>query len=73
MGIGAKYCPARRSLEERSWSLVSRLSATTGRLVGSAGMDHKTFNHVMAECGEIRVLVAKAHRELKAHRDSHGC
>lgn len=73
MVCSAKYCPARRTLEERSWNLVSRLSATTGRLVGSAAMDHAAFNDLMTECGEIRALVAKAHRDLKAHRDSHGC
>lgn len=73
MDWSANYCPARRTLEERSWNLVNRLSTTTGRLVGSAAMDHKTFNATLAECGEIRALVAKAHRELKAHRTSHGC
>lgn len=73
MGWSMAYCPARRTLEERSWNLVSRLSATTGRLVGSAAMDYKTFNATLAECGEIRALVAEAHRELKAHRASHGC
>lgn len=68
-----RYCAARRTLEERSWNLVDRLSATTGRLVGTAASDPKTFNAVVAECGEIRALVAEAHRRLKAHRLSHGC
>lgn len=73
MDISAKYCPARRSLEERSWGLVGRLSAMAGRLVGSAAMDHRTFNHLITECGQIRALMTEANSKLKAHRLSHGC
>ena len=72
MDLSATYCPTRRSLEERSWNLVRRLSTTAARLVGWAAADRRAFNATAAECKEIRVLVAEAHRKLRAHRASHG-
>jgi hypothetical protein len=73
MVFSVTYCPTRRALEERSWKLVSRLSKTAGRLLGSAGVDHRAFNATTLECREIRALIVESHEVLRAHRLSHGC
>lgn len=73
MDLIAEYCTTRRSLEEQSWALTSKLSNTATRLMGSVGVDHKRFNETAAECGEIRTQLATLHRELQKHRSSHGC
>ena len=73
MTLAATYCPTRRLLERRSWNLVGALSSAAGRLVGSAGMDHRAYNETTAKCREIRALITAAHEKLRAHRSSHGC
>ena len=73
MDLTARYCSIRRSLEERGWILVSRLSTVAGGLLRYAGVDPKAFNATTAECSNIRVQIAAARRLLSKHREQHGC
>jgi hypothetical protein len=73
MDLNARNCPTRKTLEERGWKLVDRLSITAPQLLTSAGVDHKVFNKVSARCHEIRTQLAESHRQLQAHRSEHGC
>jgi hypothetical protein len=73
MDFTAQYCATRRSLEEETWVLTSKLSNTATRLMGTVGVNHKLFNETTVECGEIRAQLAALHRQLKEHRSGHGC
>lgn len=66
-------CPTRKTLEERGWKLVNRLSITAPQLLATAGVDRNLFNQVSARCHEIRIQLAESHRQLHAHRSEHGC
>lgn len=71
--LNSHTCPTRKTLEERGWKLVNRLSITAPRLLTTAGVDRKLFNQVSARCHEIRTQLAESHRQLDAHRSEHGC
>ena len=73
MDSTARYCPIRRNLEKRGWILVSRLSSVAAGLLCHAGVNPKAFNATSAECSNIRVQIAAAHRLLSRHREQHGC
>lgn len=73
MDLTAEYCATRRSLEEQSWVLTSKLSSTATRLMGTVGVNHRIFNKTAAECNEIRSRLSSLHRQLRDHRASHGC
>jgi hypothetical protein len=73
MDIAAQYCPTRKGLEERGWSLTSQLSTLSSRLLTLVAVDHRGFNATTAKCLEVRSKLKESHRELKEHRSEHGC
>lgn len=73
MDFSATYCPTRRDLEERGWWLTNRLAALTTRLMQLIGEDHGTFLEVRRECRETQAAISGSHRDLREHRQGHGC
>jgi hypothetical protein len=69
----AGYCRSRRDLEQLLWTLSSRLSAVTERLVSSIGRNHETFLIAQSDCAEIRAEISQLRQRMVEHRSLHGC
>lgn len=73
MDFTAAYCPVRRQLEERGWTLVSKLSEAASRLFGLVGNHSGAFNETKRECEGLRADIVDANQNLREHRSEHGC
>jgi len=73
MDLTTQYCRHRRSLEEKVWVRVSRLSALTGRLLGLIGKDHQAFTQTRTACCTAKADIVDFRRRLDTHRLAHGC
>jgi hypothetical protein len=69
----AQYCPVRRDLEERAWTLTAKLSTVASKLIALVDVDHRSFNATQTEWADVRSDLAESHRMLQTHRSGHGC
>ena len=67
------HCIDRRNLEQQIWTLASRLSAVTERLVNQIGRDHEEFLIAKSDCAEIRAEISRLRRIIQEHRAIHHC
>jgi hypothetical protein len=60
-------------MEQLLWTLSSRLSVLTERLVSSIGRNHEELLIAQSDCAEIRAEISHLRQRIVEHRSLHGC
>lgn len=73
MDFASEYCPTRRAIEERGWTLTTQLFSLTSLLLEMVGGNHQAFVVLRQECRTTKLAITESNQRLEDHRREHGC